>query len=564
MGLLGSLRERNMKLESCVVRVESEDGSVIGGTGFVVAPTLAVTCAHVVEAVGAQPGELIRLAFHVGGTVAAEVLEDDWHPDQDVAFLQLAAPLPDGVMQATLGPSAGASGHTFRALGYPHVGDFQGVWAEGLILGQVTDERGASMLQLRAQEIAPGMSGAPVLDASVDRVVGMVTTTYQPDATLKFRDAAFAIPSETLRDLRPEEIALQTPVAPEYFSRPGNAPPVPSLIIGRDDALNDLKTRLGVAAGNERVSPVQVLTAVRGWPGVGKTTIAAALAYDPDIITAFPDGVLWISLGPTPSLLSDLATWGRALGTDDLLRARTLEEASAQLAALLRNRRMFLIVDDVWEPEHAVPFKVGGYGCATLITTRLSSVAQALAPTADDIYRLSVLTDEKSLELLQALAPVVVEQYPESSLELVHDLEGLPLALQVAGHLLNVEASYGFEVTDLLVELREGAKLLQAQAPADRADLANETTPTVAVLLQKSTERLDNLTRDCFAYLGVFAPKPATFDLAAMKACWQMEDPKPIARVLVDRGLLEFVPEIGRYQMHALLVMHAKSLLTEE
>jgi hypothetical protein len=88
--------------------------------------------------------------------------------------------------------------------------------------------------------------------------------------------------------------------------------------------------------------------------------------------------------------------------------------------------------------------------------------------------------------------------------------------------------------------------------------------PTVTVLLQRSTDHLDELTRDCFAFLGTFAPKPATFDLTAMKAVWHVEDPKPIARTLVDRGLLEPVPTIGRFQMHALLAMHALSLLTME
>jgi hypothetical protein len=48
-----------------------------------------------------------------------------------------------------------------------------------------------------------------------------------------------------------------------------------------------------------------------------------------------------------------------------------------------------------------------------------------------------------------------------------------------------------------------------------------------------------------------------------MKAVWQVEDPKPTVRILVDRGLLEPITEIGRFQMHALLVMHAKTLLTE-
>ncbi len=342
--------------------------------------------------------------------------------------------------------------------------------------------------------------------------------------------------------------------------RPGSAPPVPSLVIGRDEAISDLKMRLGITESGQTQPPIQALTIIRGWPGVGKTTIAATLAHDPEIAIAFPDGVLWTSLGPTPNLLSNLGAWGRALGVDSLLRTDTMNEVAAQLAALLRNKRILLIVDDVWETEHAMPFKVGGRECAMLITTRVSNVARSLAHTPNDIYNLPVLTDDKSLELLQKLVPLVVAQHPEQSLELVHELEGLPLALQVAGHMLNVEISYGFGVVELLAELREGSKLLEAKAPADRVDIANETIPTVAVLLQKSTERLDNLTRECFACLGAFAPKPASFDLRAMQSIWKLKDPKPVARQLIDRGLLEPIPN-ARFQMHALLVLHAKSLL---
>lgn len=103
--------------------------------------------------------------------------------------------------------------------------------------------------------------------------------------------------------------------------------------------------------------------------------------------------------------------------------------------------------------------------------------------------------------------------------------------------------------------------MIEAQAPADRVDVATQTIPTVAVLLQKSTAMLDEQTLECFAFLGAFAPKPATFDLDAMKFVWQVDDPKPFVRTLVARGLLEPVVEIGRFQMHALLVTHAKALL---
>ena len=344
--------------------------------------------------------------------------------------------------------------------------------------------------------------------------------------------------------------------------RPGSAPPRPSMMIGRDDDVKALKARLSTTTDGK--TSLHVLTAIKGWPGVGKTTIATALAYDPDIAKLFPDGILWTSLGQEPNILSEMATWGRALGTDEILKAKSVEEAQNLLAGLLRAKRMLLIIDDIWKTEDAFPFKVGGVGCATLITTRRDDIANALAPIADNIYRLKVLKDEDALDLLKQLAPFVVKQHPNECLVLVQELEGLPLALQVAGRLLNTEANYGFGVIELIEELRAGAKLLEAPAPADRIDLVTETTPTIAALLQKSLDRLDETAKECYAYLGVFAPKPATFDVDAMKFVWQQDDPKPIIKALVDRGLLEFVPELSRYQMHAVLVMLAKTLLTDD
>jgi hypothetical protein len=343
----------------------------------------------------------------------------------------------------------------------------------------------------------------------------------------------------------------------------GTAPRKPSLIIGRDDDLRALKQRVGIATPGSAPAPMKVLTAMRGWPGVGKTTLAAALAHDAEISERFPDGVLWASLGQQPSLFGALAAWGRALGVPDLNQARTIEEASQLLRGLLRSRRYLLIVDDAWKAEHVLPFHIGGSGCAVLITTRLPEVARQIAPTPGDVSTLGVLSEADALELLRTLAPTVVAGNEATSRELVNDLEGLPLAIQVAGRLLQTEASYGFGVTQLLADIREGAKLIEAQAPADRAEVAQETTPTVAALLKKSTDLLDVQTLDCFAYLGAFAPKPATFDATAMQTVWEVDDPRPAIRTLVDRGLLEPSGQ-ERFWMHAILVAHAKSFLTEE
>lgn len=342
-------------------------------------------------------------------------------------------------------------------------------------------------------------------------------------------------------------------------SAPGSAPSLPTLLVGREEALADLRSRLGVDTGRSAT----VITAVRGWPGVGKTTLAAALAHDPAVKQAFPDGVLWAALGETPSVFAELGAWSRALGVPDLVGAKSVEELTAQLTALLRNKRMLLIVDDVWRAADAMPFRVAGSGCALIFTTRLPEIAREIAPAAGDVYVLGVLKEDDALELLRVLAPQVVAASTDACRELARELEGLPLALQVAGRLLHAEAEYGFGVESLLDELRSGARLLQAQAPADRIDQQTGITPTVAVLLQKSTDRLEATTRDRFAILGVFAPKPATFDADAMAYMWEIDDPRPTIRTLADRGLLE-PTGMGRFWMHAILVAHAKTFLTDD
>lgn len=349
---------------------------------------------------------------------------------------------------------------------------------------------------------------------------------------------------------------INQPAAPRVSSL---LPPLPSLIVGRDEALAELKARL--AAIPESGASVQVVTAMRGWPGVGKTTLAAWLAHDSEIQSQFPDGVLWVSLGTSPNLLSELAAWGRALHSESLQNARDLKQARDILAGLLSEKQMLLILDDVWEAKHAAPFLVGGKNCATLVTTRLNDLSRELVPP-EQIFILPVLTVKSALELLGKLAPKVAAEHPQKARELVEALEGLPLAIQVAGRLLQSELASGFGVEELIDKLKQGAALLKADVPPDRRDLVNETTPTVAALLFTSLEKLDEEIRECYGYLGVFAPQPATFDLAAMGFMWDMEDPKPVVRALVDRGLLEYVEEIQRYQMHALLVMLAKTLLT--
>jgi hypothetical protein len=145
-------------------------------------------------------------------------------------------------------------------------------------------------------------------------------------------------------------------------------------------------------------------------------------------------------------------------------------------------------------------------------------------------------------------------------MKLIKDLEALPLAIHVAGRLLRIESGLGWGVRELIDELRNGASIIEAEAPFDRADMETQTIPRVAALLSKSIDGLDSRARDAFALMGVFAAKPATFDLRALASVWGMPDPKPVLRQLVSRGLVEPTGKM-RFRMHALLVAQARSML---
>jgi len=83
----------------------------------------------------------------------------------------------------------------------------------------------------------------------------------------------------------------------------------------------------------------------------------------------------------------------------------------------------------------------------------------------DAVFNLPPLTEDRALDLLRILAPSVVADHQEECLELARDVECLPLALHVAGRLLNAESKMGWGVGELLSDLRKGAKVIESKAP---------------------------------------------------------------------------------------------------
>ncbi len=223
-----------------------DSNSTTTGTGFVVTDDgLIATCAHVVANAGAEPGDTVRLVFQLNGEERQARVESEWWrgPDaEDVATLRLEGPMPEGVAAVVLGEAEGCDGHRFRTFGYPAIGDVEGLWATGEIKGLVRDAGGRQMLQLASPELAQGVSGAPVLDETQQRVVGMVTAVYHPTSTTKHRDTGFATPTETLRQACPELAQPSGPtVNPFFISGRINDP---DLFFGRNQIICEIRSEL--------------------------------------------------------------------------------------------------------------------------------------------------------------------------------------------------------------------------------------------------------------------------------------------------------------------------------
>lgn len=328
------------------------------------------------------------------------------------------------------------------------------------------------------------------------------------------------------------------------LSVPYLTPPLPSYgLVGRDALLDEVRQHI-MARGQ---SPDVVLY---GLPGVGKTALAATLALDPEVQAHFYDGILWAGLGRHPDIMSLLGIWGTAVGltSTELNQLNHREARAAAVSAAIGPRRMLLIMDDIWQVETALAFKLGGPNCTYLMTTRQPEVAFRFTMP----FAVHELSEQDSLTLLEDISPLAVAEYPEEVWELIKTVGGLPLALILIGNHLRVR-SHNYQlrrISEALTQLKQTAVRLQLAEPqpptATHPSLLRGPISLQAVIAV-SEEELDAEAAYVLGTLAVFPPKPNTFSEEAALAVSQA----PVQRLdtLADRGLLESGGP-ARYMLH--------------
>jgi tetratricopeptide (TPR) repeat protein len=303
-----------------------------------------------------------------------------------------------------------------------------------------------------------------------------------------------------------------------------------------------------IAALSTRLQDEQIVV-LCGIAGSGKQTLAAHLAHHPALRSHFSDGVLWATLGPQADPVIELGRWAAALAID----VSRLPDAQQRAEAIQRatgDRRLLLVIDDAWSLDTATFLCCGGPNCAYLLTTQDRSLAVAFAGETQTVA-VPPLTVEAAHALLQQLAPAACASDPASARALSAATGGLPLALVLLGaYLAAPEISYFAHLPHHPPAAEQEPVRRLARAAAQIT--AHGAPPTMAEVLTLCLDGLPGEAVEAFYALAAFAPKPASFSLAAAEAVSGASG--RLLSLLIDRRLVEAYGGVGgQWMLHPVL-----------
>lgn len=349
---------------------------------------------------------------------------------------------------------------------------------------------------------------------------------------------------------------IQSPsIAP--FQPPG----LPNYFVDRPEYTEVIKGRLL----NTQTSHVGlVVSAFHGQGGIGKTTLASFLAHNNEIRNHFSDGVLWVTLGQEPKILSLLHGWIRYLDILELL-PNSEEDASLALRRLLQEKSMFIVIDDAWRAEDVRFFQVGGSKCQTLITTRDSLIATVTGAT---LYELDILDEEQSLKLLvNFLCREISEDEKEKAKILAKEVSYLPQALE----LVAVQLKDGLPWNELIRDLnREVGRLKALEMPGvDELDEASKRKLSLDASISLSLRSLPTEKIRFFVWLGIL-PEDVIINSDMAATLWGTSQRKAFdnLRYLKQKALLlsnqSKYNGFSTYRIHDLILDKARDLITNQ
>ncbi|MFJ9774532.1 ATP-binding protein [Kitasatospora sp. NPDC101157] len=411
--------------------------------------------------------------------------------------------------------------------------------------------RGPQRRTVRALAAALGLDGAQT--AALEGAAQSGRPRGVRQVPPQGRSARPAVPSAApaVPGAEPPAPAPAAPPAPDAAAEP--APPG-ALALPRD--LADFTAReqalaelAALTAGEHPAHPRVVL--ISGQPGLGKTAFALHAAHT--LAPAFPDGQLSLDLGgmaATPlSAREALGQVLRALGVADGAVPAGTEERAGLFRALVRDRRLVLVLDNAADEAQVRPLLPGSGPAVTIVTSR-----HAL-PGLEAVHRLrlDVLSPTEASALLARIAgPERVEAAPDAAAELARLCGYLPLALRIAGQ-------------RLVARPQQPVAQLARQLAAEetRLDLLETGDLAVRPAFELSYRRLPAESRLVLRRCALTAGADFTAAVLARYAGLPAARTELVLEQLVDAGLVQpAAPE--RYRLHDLVRLYAGERLAAD
>lgn len=342
--------------------------------------------------------------------------------------------------------------------------------------------------------------------------------------------------------------APATPAVPAVPMLPG------ALALPRDiadfTAREDVLARLDELVREDDPAHPRVLL-VSGQPGLGKTAFALHAAHA--LADRFPDGQLSLDLaGMAPAPLPARDALGqvlRALGVEDGAVPAGTEERAGLFRALVRERRLVLVLDNAADEAQVRPLLPGSGPAVTIVTSR-----NAL-PGLESVHRLRLdaLAPTEAAALLARIAGRErIAAEPDAVAELARLCGYLPLALRIAGQRLVARE-----------QLPVSRLVRQLAAEENRLDLLETGDLAVRPAFALSYRRLPAEAQLVLRRCALIAGPDFTAPVAAMYAGLSAVRTERCLEELTDAGLVQLAtPE--RYRLHDLVRLYAGERLTTD
>jgi hypothetical protein len=326
-----------------------------------------------------------------------------------------------------------------------------------------------------------------------------------------------------------------------------NAPALPLNFVERTEERDKLRQELIADDGERRIA----LTALQGMGGIGKSALAAWICRDEIVQAAFPDGVIWVDVGrENVNLLELIKLVGTKLG-DSMGHYSSEVAALSRLRETLPAKSALIVLDDVWQSEHARAFSdIEAPRSRVLFTTRNESIGKGLGAS---LVKVGVMKPQQALELLREWAGRDLPEMPMIAKNLGH----LPLGLKIAGGRLSEMSG-----KEWLDTFKNTSKLKLGRSAKTRDE-------NLEICLDLSVLQLEEDEQLFYHALGIFPedlwiPEISAFKLwQAYDSALSMVDCREIARDLHKLALVERRDGDGAMLLHDILHDYNRNRITE-